>query len=174
MQQKSVLATLLALSASLAFASQPQPHRMSGKTTRDNKPYQASPHDSVSHSMRWMDELPAKNQTQISMEEREIIALHAKIWPEEFETPTAINTADLPPGLQKRVAEGKGLPNGWQKKVVQGKVLPKDLRLYARPLSAELMAELAPQPAGTQLVVLDGKVIRLLNATQTTLDLFDL
>lgn len=147
---------------------------MNGKTSRDNKPYQASPHESTSHHMRWTDELPAKYHTQISMEEREIIALHAKIWPEEFETPTAINTTDLPSGLKKRVAEGKGLPNGWQKKVVQGKILPKDLQLYARPLSAELMTELAPQPAGTQLVVLDGKVIRLLNATQTTLDLFDL
>ncbi len=80
----------------------------------------------------------------------------------------------LPPGLAKKVARGEGLPPGWQKKVARGEVMDQDLYLLSAPVPPRIVYELPPQPAGTVLVVLQGKVVRLLQATREILDVFDL
>jgi len=80
----------------------------------------------------------------------------------------------VPPGLQKKVARGGDLPPGWQKKVARGEVLDAEVYRHARHLPVELIKKLPPAPEGTVLVKVEGKVIRLYEATRTILDVFDI
>jgi hypothetical protein len=79
----------------------------------------------------------------------------------------------LPKGLQKKVAGGGDLPPGWQTKVAKGEVLDQGVYRHAVPLPRELTMKLPPAPDGTVLVKVEGKVIRLYEATRTILDVFD-
>ena len=81
---------------------------------------------------------------------------------------------NLPPGLAKKLAKGKGLPPGWQKKIIVGEVMPDDIYYQTSYLPVYIVEYLPPQPAGTKLVVADGKVVRLIEATKTILDVFDI
>ena len=81
---------------------------------------------------------------------------------------------ELPPGLQKKVARGGDLPPGWQKKVAKGEVLDPDVYRHATPLPGGLIKKLPPAPDGTVLIKVEGKVIRLYEATRTILDVFDI
>ena len=83
-------------------------------------------------------------------------------------------TKDIPWGLQKKMARGGGLPPGWQKKVAKGEVLCPKVYQHATPLPEELTMKLPPAPDGTVLVKVEGKVIRLYEATRTILDVFDI
>lgn len=80
----------------------------------------------------------------------------------------------LPPGLAKKVAKGGELPPGWQKKVARGEVMEQDLYRLSSSLPPHIIKELPRQPSGTVLVVLEGKIVRLLQATREILDVFDL
>jgi hypothetical protein len=80
----------------------------------------------------------------------------------------------LPPGLQKKVARGGELPPGWQMKVIRGEVLSDDVYQHATPLPVELTRKLPPAQDGTVLVKVEGKVVRLFEATRTILDVFDI
>jgi hypothetical protein len=79
----------------------------------------------------------------------------------------------LPPGLQKKAARGCDLPPGWQKKIVRGEVLDAEVYRHATHLPVELTKRLPPAPEGTVLIKVEGKVIRLYEATRTILDVFD-
>jgi hypothetical protein len=80
----------------------------------------------------------------------------------------------LPPGLQKKVARGGDLPPGWQKKIARGEVLGAELCQQAVRLPVELSKRLPPAPEGTVLIKVEGKVIRLYEATRTIIDVFDM
>jgi len=80
----------------------------------------------------------------------------------------------LPPGLAKKAARGDKLPPGWQKKIARGEVLPPTVYAQAQPLPEVIIRKLPPPPAGTILVTLDGKVVRLLEATRTIVDVLEL
>jgi hypothetical protein len=80
----------------------------------------------------------------------------------------------LPPGLTKKVARSEKLPTGWQKKITRGEVLPPTVYAQAQPLPEVVIRKLPPPPAGTILVTLDGKVVRLLEGTRTIVDVFEL
>jgi hypothetical protein len=80
----------------------------------------------------------------------------------------------LPPGLQKKVERGGELPPGWQKKIARGEVLDAQVYGHSRPLPPDLLKRLPPQPSGTIVITIEGKVVRLLEATLTILDVFDL
>ena len=80
----------------------------------------------------------------------------------------------LPPGLAKKVAQGKSLPPGWQKKLNRGEVLSRDVYRECAPLPPVLASKLPPPPPGTVLVTVDGKILRLAEASLTILDVFDL
>ncbi len=80
----------------------------------------------------------------------------------------------LPPGLQKKLARGCDLPPGWQKKIARGEVLDVEVYWQARRLPVELTKRLPQGPEGTVLVKVEGKVIRLYEATRTILDVFDI
>ncbi len=80
----------------------------------------------------------------------------------------------LPPGLRKKVERGKELPPGWQKKIERGEVIDAQVYAHSRPLPPELRKRLPPPPPGTIVVTVEGKVVRLMEATLTILDVFDL
>jgi len=88
--------------------------------------------------------------------------------------PKGRKSRTLPPGLQKKMARGGDLPPGWQKKVARGEVLDPDVYRHAACLPEELIKKLPPAPDGTVLVKVEGKVIRLYEATRTILDVFDI
>lgn len=80
----------------------------------------------------------------------------------------------LPPGLQKKAARGCDLPPGWQKKIARGEVLDAEVYRHATRLPVELTKTLPPAPEGTVLIKVEGKVIRLYEATRTIVDVFDI
>jgi hypothetical protein len=79
----------------------------------------------------------------------------------------------LPPGLAKKVARGEALPPGWQKKLVHGETMPAVVYRECQPLPNEVIVRLPPPPSGTILVSIDGRVVRLMQATMEILDVFD-
>ncbi len=112
-------------------------------------------------------------KVQISIPEKGILLRHAD---NIIALPPAQPPTDqrLPPGLAKNVARGKRLPPGWQKKLARGRVFPDNLYQQSTPLPPYILYELPPQPEGTILVAIGGKVVRLLEATKTIADIFDL
>jgi len=80
----------------------------------------------------------------------------------------------LPPGLQKKAARGEPLPPGWQMKIARGEVLDAEVWQHATHLPYELTRTLPPAPEGTVLIKVEGKVVRLYEATRIILDVFDI
>ncbi len=80
----------------------------------------------------------------------------------------------MPPGLIKKAERGGELPPGWQKKIARGEVMDPVVYRQSAPLPPELLRSLPPQPAGTVVVSVEGKIVRLVEATLTILDTFDL
>ena len=80
----------------------------------------------------------------------------------------------LPPGLAKKVNRGGDLPPGWQMKIARGEVMSADVYNAAQPLPDGLRKMLPPSPKGSELITIDGKIVRLLGATRTILDVFEL
>jgi hypothetical protein len=79
-----------------------------------------------------------------------------------------------PSGRTQKVARSEKPPPGWQKKIARGEVLPPTVYAQAQPLPEVVIRKLPPPPAGTILVALDGKVVRLLESTRTIVDVFEL
>ena len=80
----------------------------------------------------------------------------------------------LPPGLRKKIERGGDLPPGWQKKVARGEVLDPEVYKHAEPLPPDLIEKLPPQPEDAEFLRVKGKIIRILKATRTILDVFDI
>ncbi len=80
----------------------------------------------------------------------------------------------LPPGLKKKLERGGELPPGWQKKVARGEVMDMQVYRQAQPLPGDLIKILPPQPRGTAIVAVEGKAVRLWQATRTIIDVLDL
>lgn len=80
----------------------------------------------------------------------------------------------LPPGLKKKVERGGELPPGWQMKMARGEVLPEDVYRYGQRLPDDVWRRLPRQPDGTSIIEVDGKVARIIDATRTIIDVFDL
>ena len=74
----------------------------------------------------------------------------------------------------QKAARGAKPPTGWQKKIARGEILPETVYKQAQPLPEVVIRKLPPPPAGTILVILDDKVLRLLEATRTIVDVFEL
>ena len=81
---------------------------------------------------------------------------------------------NLPPGLQKKVARGKALPPGWQKKIAAGQSLDYQLYRQGERLPDVLLKRLPQPPAGSEILQVEDKIIRINAATRTILDAFDL
>jgi hypothetical protein len=79
----------------------------------------------------------------------------------------------LPPGLAKKVARGGRLPPGWEKKVVVHEIMPPEVFKECHPLPQEIVVKLPAPPVGAITVAVEGKVVRLMEATREILDVFD-
>jgi hypothetical protein len=109
---------------------------------------------------------------RITNDERSIIEEYLrKYWEDEGKKGKKIKS--LPPGLAKKVARGGSLPPGWQKKVARGEVLPVGIYNEGLPLP-DILRKRLPHHKGTETIVIDGKVVRLAQATREILDVFDL
>ena len=106
----------------------------------------------------------------IGAPERDIIRAYVRTC---VEAPKGKKSKGLPPGLAKKVARGGELPPGWQKKCVRGEIMPIEVHRHCLPLPPEIVVKLPPPPAGTILVAIDGKVVRLAKATREIHDVFD-
>ncbi len=80
----------------------------------------------------------------------------------------------LPPGLQKKHDRGGSLPPGWEKKIERGEVLDDAVYEQTESIPYSLRKDLPPQPDGTTLIRVEGKIIRILEATRTILDVFEI
>lgn len=80
----------------------------------------------------------------------------------------------LPPGLQKRVERDKPLPAGWEKRLRPGVRIDPQVYAYAQPVTREILQALPPQPGGTILVTIDGRLVRIARSSQIILDVFKL
>jgi hypothetical protein len=79
----------------------------------------------------------------------------------------------LPPGLAKKAERGESLPPGWQRKLAKGEIMSAEIYRQCHPLPNDVIVRLPPPPAGTILVTIEGKVVRLAQATLEILDVFD-
>ncbi|MDO6562192.1 hypothetical protein Q4488_02245 [Amphritea sp. 1_MG-2023] len=79
----------------------------------------------------------------------------------------------LPPGLQKKLANGGKLPPGWQKKVIAGGVLDHDLYRRSEALPYELERRL-DRIAGEEHRRIGHKIIRVLEGNATIIDVIDI
>lgn len=86
----------------------------------------------------------------------------------------SVQNQSLPPGLAKKVAGGGSLPPGWQKKVNTGEVIPADIYKHAEPLPKDIMIQLPPLSAGTSLMKIDNRIVKVADATKTIIDVIDL
>jgi len=75
----------------------------------------------------------------------------------------------LPPGLQKKVARGGQLPPGWQKKLQVGRTLPDDLYYHGQRLP---VYDGIRRIDGVTDVIIDNEAVRIMDATQTIIDVF--
>ena len=88
-------------------------------------------------------------------------------------TPCGKHPRPLPPGLAKKVARGGSLPPGWEKKCVPGEKMVPEVYERCRPLPPQLVVKLPAPPASTITVAVDGKIVRLVQATLEILDVFN-
>jgi hypothetical protein len=79
----------------------------------------------------------------------------------------------LPKGIAKKVERGDDLPPGWQRKCVKGQIMPTEIYQRCEPLPHEVVVKLPPPPSGTIIVTIEGKAVRLMQATLEILDVFD-
>jgi hypothetical protein len=110
----------------------------------------------------------------VTLSDREVAVIREYYDDHPEEASAAKKKKKLPPGLQKKLARGGQLPPGWQKKVERGEVLDANVYAHATPAPVELVRRLPAQPEGTIIVTVEGKLVRLIEATRTILDVFDI
>lgn len=79
----------------------------------------------------------------------------------------------LPPGLRGKERRGQ-LPPGWQQKVRVGHRLPDDLYYHGEPVPPRFYGDNRRPEGRYSDILLGDKVVRVLNATQTIIDVFGL
>jgi hypothetical protein len=138
----------------------------SAKVTQKQAPPPASSPAVSSPEQPWL-------QVEITPLEREIVQQHI-VDIREMQKKKPVSGKALPSGLAKKAARSGALPPEWQKKIARGEVLPPAVYAQAQPLPEVVIRKLPPPPAGTVLVTIDGKLVRLLEATRMILDVFEL
>ncbi|WP_461515779.1 hypothetical protein [Porticoccus sp.] len=78
----------------------------------------------------------------------------------------------LPPGLRMKLERGGELPPGWQRKVARGEVLDADIYNHSYSLPDDIRRRLPRDIDGTSLRRIDDRVVRVMDATRTVLDVF--
>lgn len=78
---------------------------------------------------------------------------------------------DLPPGLEKKLERTGELPPGWQKKIAKGEVLDADLYKKCKPLKGRHKDYSLKSEAGTELLQIEDRIIRIKKDTREILDI---
>ena len=73
----------------------------------------------------------------------------------------------LPQGLQKKLERGGELPPGWQKKLVKGAILEQ-------PVYSQSQVVIPVDSEGLLTIRIEGKLIRLFEATKEIIEIVDL
>ena len=81
---------------------------------------------------------------------------------------------NLPRGLAKKYDRTGKLPPGWQNKINVGQRLPDSYVRDLQPLPRELSNVLIVGPIGSEVMRIGDKIIRLEQATNMILDVFEL
>lgn len=170
----------------------PAPVDPSKKTPSKNEPAKTDPVDPAKKKTPSKNEsvtpvpdskVPAKKtgedvsrEGKITKEEQEVLEDYVKKHKEKGGKGKGKKRgqSSLPPGLQKKVERGKELPPGWQKKIAPGETMSQEVYEAAQPLPKEVTSKLPPAPHGTTNLVLEGKVIRVMDKTRQILDVLDL
>lgn len=79
---------------------------------------------------------------------------------------------NLPPGLQKKYERTGQLPPGWQKKLVKGEVLDHDLYEIGRNTPVKPGDYSLEPKAGTTVLRIEDRIIRIMNDTREILEVF--
>ena len=122
-----------------------------------------------SHSAK--TEASSDSKFTISVKEREVIQTYVSGFEEKGK---GKKNHGLPPGLAKKLERGGKLPPGWEKKVCVGEKIPVEVLKECKPLPKELTLKLPTPPVGTLTVSVDGRIVRLMEATKEILDVFEL
>ena len=135
--------------------------------TRADTPPPVRPPHRYPQSEPWVD-------ISITTQEREVIQgyMAAQVR-EDQPMRKGKNPKSLPPGLQKKLARGGTLPPGWEKKFHKGEVVPVKVYEQCHRLPHDVLVKLPPQPSGTVLITVGGKVARVIAATREILDVFE-
>ena len=80
---------------------------------------------------------------------------------------------NVPKGIEKKIKRGKALPPGWQKKLTKGQPLDKEVYDNAVPVTKEEKEKLPQSPAGAKLLKIENKIVSVMGATRTILDVFE-
>lgn len=80
----------------------------------------------------------------------------------------------LPPGLAKKYKRTGTLPPAWEKNVNIGHKLPESYKKELQPVPTELKETLEVGPVGSEVMRMGNKIIRLEQATNMILDVFEL
>jgi hypothetical protein len=135
-------------------------------TSKPGRPPQRSPGTSRPAREPWVN-------VTITTHERQVIREYVVVHSDKGKHGKKGKEKSLPPGLAKKVARGGSLPPGWQKKLARGEIMSAEVYRQCDPLPDEVIVRLPSPPAGTILVTIDGKVVRLARATLEILDVFD-
>ena len=128
-------------------------------------------------SWRTADEVTGVSNRLFTEDEKRIIQSYFEEWQgyqpvdeNKSGRDKAKKKKNLPPGLQKKLDRGGELPPGWQKKVARGEVLDVDLYRQSRSLPEELLDRLPTEADGTELRLLNDRVVRIIDDTRAILD----
>lgn len=125
------------------------------------------------HAQQAAENSPQVVSVELRFSEKEKVVL--RNWQPEQRCAVAISSKPLPKGQQKKQERTGQVSTGWQKKIARGEVLPADVFSQCRnSIPVTVIRQLPPAPAGTVLIEVDGKIVRLLQATHEILDVFDL
>ena len=76
----------------------------------------------------------------------------------------------LPPGLRKKLARGGQLPPGWQKKLARWEIMDEAVYSHSTNLPEHILRQLSASPRGTSIRRVEDRVVRIMDATRTILD----
>jgi hypothetical protein len=129
-------------------------------------------HGKKGHSHSEKEHNKGDSKHAFSTRERECIQAYVNDYSEKGKSKN--EHKGLPPGLAKKVARGGQLPPGWEKKVSVGETMPAEVYKECFPLPKELAIKLPTPPAGIINVTVDGKIVRLMEASKQILDVFEI
>lgn len=84
--------------------------------------------------------------------------------------PSIHERRDPPPWLKEEAFTGGILPADWASRVQRLRVIPTDVYAGAMAIPPELLRRLPPQPAGTHLLEVGNRIVRIYNETRAVAD----